>query len=1169
MKNLRNFLWAALKLCYSQKFLIMKTTILLLFFSIIQVMGEGIYSQNSPVSLNLDDVKIEDVLSAIENQSNYYFLYNEKLVDVKQKVDVHVKEEPIKNVLSDLFNGTNVKFVVVNNQILLSPEKLLGSFQTGEIVQPQKKITVTGKVTDRKGNPLPGVSVVIKGTSRGTATNVNGEYSIVLDNPNATLVFSFVGYHSQEVSPSGKTTLDIKLSEDVLGLDEVVVVGYGTQKKVNLTGAVSSVSGKELADRPVTNVSAGLQGVVPNLNITTPVSGGRPGASKHWNIRGFANINGDNYRSPLILVDGVEMNPDDLDPDDIESISVLKDAASAAIYGSRAPYGVVLITTKKGHRNEKMSFSYNNNFGFSSPMILPKSPSSLKWVAAINEAAVNAGSPPKYGGEQLQRIEDYAAGKIKDEVYAVGNDWVGNSNRDWPSLAYSKGNFSQKHSLSFSGGSKLSSYYVSAGYFHQDGDLTWGNDYYNRYNILANFNTTITKWLRFNFSTKFTQSYYNGPLNEAWRPEDHYQIEIISHYPIDGLYLPQDQFPGEFADRTPQRLTYGGRSTRKWNEILYTLGAEIEPIKGWKTNINYNAKYHFSRYTHHYKTVYSRQPDSTFNVLLNPITSFDEGTGSDIYSYLYATSSYDKNIGKHYFKVMLGYEQELMKIYGLGGYKQNLVTDEVPSISTATGEMFIDDNLSHWSTMAFFGRINYNYESKYLLEINARYNGSSRFTGANQWGFFPSASVGYNISKEAFWDPVKRYISNLKLRASWGSLGNQDVQNYLYIPIIPIRTKLDFIIGDERPVYTLAPNLVSKNLTWETINTLDFGADIGFLRNRLGMVFDWYNRKTLGMFGYGTALPSTFGTHPPTENNSDLSTKGWELELKWSDVTNKNFRYSMSFILANSQAKITKYVNNPENVLSDYYPGQVIGDVWGLTTNKIYQSDDEAAAGPDQSQIYGGKWGAGDIGYKDLDGDGKITYGDWTLDNPGDYSIIANTAPHFNYGFTGDLSWKGIDFHIFLQGVAKHDVIFGHGSQLFWGIIGSSWTAVYEPQLDYWRPADETNMLGPNTDAYFPKPYLSDETQKNLQTQTRYIQHAAYMRLKNIQIGYTLPEKLTKKVQTQRIRIYFSAENILTFTKLIKTFDPELVNSFTGGSWFEGMLYPISETYSFGLNLTF
>ena len=1167
MKNNFNFFRAGIKLCCSQKFLTMKISVLLLFLSILQVMGKNSYSQDTPVSLDLDNVKIEQVLNEIENQSDYYFLYNEKLVNVKQVVDVNVKKEPIKEVLSDLFAGTNVDFVVVNNQILLSPRKLINSFyvrRNTKANHQQQKIVVTGNVTDDKGNSMPGVTIIIKGTNKGTVTDANGKYSITVDDSNSTLVFSFIGFHTQEVPVNGQTTLDVQMNEDVLGLDEVVVVGYGTQKKINLTGAVSTVSGKKLADRPVSTVSEAIQGVVPNLNITTSLNGGEPGASKNWNIRGLGNLNGND--APLILVDGVQMNPDDIDPESIESVSVLKDAASAAIYGSRAPYGVVLITTKKGRKNEKISISYSGNFGWSSPTLLPHSPFSVDWTEAINEASVNAGMAPPISGDYLQRIKDYAAGKIKDEVFPQANEWRGNSNHDWMSeLFYKKQTPRQKNTISLNGGSQSTNYFISTSYFHQVGELNWANDYYHRFNILANVHSDVTKWLRFDFSSKFANSETQFPNSLSGYDRSLYYHEFLKISPISGLYLPEDQFPGEFASSYASTLKYGGKVTNTGNEFIFTLGGELEPVKGWKTDINYNVKYNNSRLTNHEKAVYLRLPDSSFVNISFPITAYKEGMSYDIYHLLDVTSAYEKNIKKHYFKIMLGYEQELQQYNGLNGYKRELVTDEVPSISTAVGEMFIDDNMSHWATMAYFGRFNYNYDSKYLFEFNARYNGSSRFEESKRWGFFPSASIGYNISKEAFWEPLSNAVSNMKLRASWGSLGNQNVANYLYIPILPIRTQLPWIMGSERPVYTLSPNLISSNLTWETITTLDFGLDAGFLKNRLGFIFDWYKRTTTDMFGPAVALPYVLGTVPPQENNADMETKGWELSLSWSDATSGGLRYNLRFILSDYMSKVTRY-NNPTNYLGTWYEGQTIGEIWGLTTNKIYQSDEEATAGPDQSQIYGGHWGAGDIGYKDLDGDGVITHGDWTVESHGDYSVIGNSTPRYSYGFTGGLSWKGIDFNIFIQGVAKHDIMFDNAANLFWGWVGNTvQSSIFKPHLDYWRPADETNSLGPNTDAYFPKPYASGEQYKNTYPQTRYIQHAAYMRLKNIQVGYTIPQKISQKAQISNIRLYMSAENILTFTKLIETLDPEALN----GPWGTGKTYPLSKTISFGVNVTF
>jgi TonB-linked SusC/RagA family outer membrane protein len=1105
----------------------------------------------------MDQVTIADVLQAIQDQSEFKFFYNDQLVDVSRKVTVTARKKDIWHVLDQILPQAGITYRVVGKQVAL--------FNTKGNKALQQQLVVSGVVTDEKGDPLPGVNIVEKGTTNGSITNTSGEYQIQVSAPNVTLVFSYVGYQTKEVAVDGQKNIDVVLKEDILGLEQVVVVGYGTQKKVNLTGAVDVVQPKQIENRPVINVSSALQGVSPNLNITTTRRGGEPGAGKDLNIRGVGSLTGSS--SPYVLVDGVPMNINDVNPNDIESISVLKDAAASAIYGARAPYGVILITTKHGKKGEKIRISYDDNFSVNSPLNLPHMANSLDFATAYNESFTNAGQNPIYTDDVIDRIKQYLNGEITDEtivredVNRYGTWYWGNANNDWMYLYYAPSVMSQKHDLSLRGGSQTTTYYVSAGYLNQPGQLRWGDEFYKRYNVTANLRTDVTKWLRFNFSTKYTRS-----LNQYPNAYGGYDRNVLYHnftrqWPTNPLYFPDGQIS---PASNVHMLAYGGKDKRQTDDLWITLGGEIEPVKNWVTRINYSWNQNSYRRTNHHKTIYNFRPDGTKYPSVYPINQYFEWLGHNNYHLFNVTTSYQKQLGGHFLKLMLGYEEELKQNSGLSGNKKQLVTDAVPSISTATGDYNVDDWISHWATQGIFGRFNYNFKEKYLFEFNARYDGSSRFADGHRWGFFPSASVGYLISKEAFWSPISTVVNSFKIRASYGSLGNQNVPNYLYVPILPVRTRLPWIIGSERPVYTLAPGLISPSLTWETALTTDIGTDMAFLENRLGLVFDWYRRDTKNMFGPANALPRVLGASVPKENNAELSTKGWEVSLSWKDRAGKDFSYNVRVLLANSTSTVTKY-NNPTNSLSTWYEGETIGEIWGLTTDHIIQDASEVDDMPDQS-LYFSRWGPGDIMYKDLDGNDTINWGDWTADSHGDYSVIGNSRPRYTYSIIAGLEWKGIDFNMFWQGVGKRDVVFGPWDNIFFGFNGNMWqSTVMKPHLDYWRPADEENLLGPNTDAYYPKPYMSGEDHKNKRPQTRYLVSAAYMRLKNIQLGYTIPQQITQKVQIQKLRVYVSAENILTFTKLPKLFDPETIY----GPWGVGKGHPISKGFSFGVNVTF
>ena len=1154
---------------FSKKFLAMRLTFFFVLLGVLQVIGKTTYSQEVKLTLNFKDRPVIDVLDEIEDVSEFYFLFNQKLIDVNRKVHIDVKNADIRTVLNMLFAGTNVDYRIIDRQIILSPSYLLEVKKTGP--PPQGAHKITGRVTDSKGNPLPGVTVVLKGTTTGTTTDFDGKFQLNVNKLEGTLAFSYIGFTTVELPISGKTEFNITLKEDILSLDEVVVVGYGTQKKVNLTGAVDAVSGKTLENRPVTTISQAIQGVSPNLNIGVTTRGGEPGATDTWNIRGIGSLNGND--APLILVDGVQMDIQNLDPQDVESISVLKDAAASAIYGSRAAFGVVLITTKKGKKNEKISISYNGNFGWASPTFLPKFANSVDLANAYDQACVNSGVALFFPKDQIQRMIDYQNGTFLPEydtssTSGYTNIWrgrkYGNANYDWIDMHFKDHSFRQQHSVSVMGGDKTTSFYVSAGYNSQDGLLTYADDKFSRYSVVGNINSDVTKWMRIGFSTKYSLTQQDHPQG----PEGNSDRTIIfeemqKFWPTTPMYLyGTDVIINPYV----MSLKDGGRITRDDNALMLTLNAEVEPIKGWKTRASFNWNLNSFQQSNHQTEVWVPVPNGNPGNIGYNSNNISETMQSSHYSLFNVLTSYEKHFKKNYFQVLVGYENEYYYYTGTNVWRNNLITNAVPAIRTAIGPEGLDQWKGHWATEGFFGRLAYNFDERYLIEIDARYDGSSKFAPENRWGFFPSASVGYNISKEHFWDPIEPVINNLKFRASYGSLGNQNVANYLYLTLIPIKTQLPWIMGNERPLYAETPPMVSRDITWETVNTLDFGLDAAFINNRLGFVFDWYNRTTKNMLGPAEALPAVLGGEVAQQNNAELSTKGYEISLSWKDVAGKDFSYFVRFTLGDSKAKVLKYKNDL-GYLDSWYEGQTIGDIWGYETDGFIQNEGEDM--PDQSKFYN-SWGPGDIKYVDLDGNDTINDGKRTLLDHGDLKIIGNTMPRYNFGITLGFNWKGLDFNMFWQGIAKRDWYFYYSphANLFYGITGFLYhSTVFEQHLDYWRPEGDT-VFGANTDAYLAKVYADENvSQKNYQTQSRYVVNASYIRLKNVQIGYTFPVKWTKKAYITKLRLYVSGENLLTFTKVPKFIDPELLVPHTTKG--DGKIYPLSKVYSFGINLTF
>ena len=1045
-----------------------------------------------------------------------------------------------------------------NKLIMLTPKEVL------------QQINIKGTVTDSQGDPLPGVSVFIKGTSQGTATDVNGVYTLQVPNESAILVFSFIGFINQELVVGNKRTIDVSMIDDVQQMEEVVVVGYGTQKKVNLSGSVDFISGDILQNRSTANVAELVKGASPNLNISMGRMGGEPGASSNWNVRGIGSINAD--AAPLILVDGVPVNINNIDPESIESVSVLKDASASAIYGSRAPFGVVLITTKKGQQG-KARIEYSNNLFINYPQPLASFVRSLEWATAYNQASANANAAATYSDEQMARIEGYLNGTYPYEynpdvpitTVFLGRR-VGNANYDWPQELVAP-SFNHKHNISISGGSEKINYFFSGGLFDQDGIYRYGYDNYKRYNLLSNLNARITDWLNVRTSIKYAKALSDYPVGQTTVSRVHIFGEALTFAPM----MPKYNINGTIACPLIRWQEDSGRTKTESNDFFAGLGLDLEPVKGWVTSFTYNHNLINSRLYDNPKPVWVEMSDGTFSNIGKPEASWTAEYGQTNYAMLNVVSSYETTLRGHYLKALAGYEQEERKASSLSGTGTGLISNDVPSLYTALGNKTVSDAMNHWATQGIFGRLNYNYKEKYLFEFSARYNGSSRFSPESRWGFFPSASVAYAISKENFWTPVQDIVNNFKIRGSYGSLGNQNVSSmYSYLEMMGMGAELDWIMGSARPQYTTPPGIVTSDLTWETITTLNLGLDAAFLNNRLQVNFDWYDRVTKDMMGPVEALPYQLGVSAPQKNNAEMSNKGFELVLSWRDRLSNNFSYNAKFSLGDSRATITKYYNVNE-LINTWYPGKEYGEIWGYTTDGLIQEVGEAM--PDQSLFYA-NWRPGDMKYKDLDGDGKVTSGSSTLKDHGDLRRIGNTTARYNYSITAGCEWKGFDFYMFWQGIGKRDYAPANSDFLFYGIVtafGGSGIYKNTEILNYWRPADETNLLGPNTDAYFAKPYFSSETNKNRQIQTKYILDASYVRLKNIQLGYTVPSHISQKIFVQRARIYVSGENLITFTKLPSTFDPE--TTIASNTVYEtsghGRIYPLSKVLSFGVNITF
>lgn len=1034
---------------------------------------------------------------------------------------------------------------------------------TAGVKEIQQNGVCNGVVTDTTGETVIGASVVVKGTTNGTITGLDGDFSLSGVTKGSILVVSFVGYQNTEVKWNGQP-LTIVLKEDTKVLDEVVVVGYGTQKKANLSGAVAAVDGKVLQDRPITNIGQGLQGVVPNLNITMN-NGGAPGATSSFNIRGNTSLNGG---SPLVLVDNVQMDANLVNPDDIESISVLKDAASASIYGARAAYGVILITTKKGKKSDKPTVSLSATGYWQSPALTFHNVNSMQYLTMMDEAYQNDGGSGHYFKSQVyQYAEDYFNGKYDSPVFfdtaydTYKYGYCGNT--DWWDELY-KTSFSQIYTANISGGNDRTTYYASVSMNDQGGILKAGDDKYNKYNANVNISSNITKWL--NVSAKIAHTYTDElhPTGGTTAMNSTAYSGLSSYSgmmkgdlsPLMPVKHPDGHYAGQGSYTNPVAIMeQGGNAQYKQNDLWMTGAVKITPIKGLVINADYTWNFYGKSSNQHVQNFYDYTAvpgTENYYPWTNP-SSVTVTNNDDYYNAFNAFAEYTFSLKeKHNFKVMVGYNQENKhKKYHYAGRK-NLIDSSNPSLNLAYGDMAMNGSETHWSVNGFFARINYDYKGKYLLELNGRYDGSSKFPHGDRYAFFPSASVAWRVSEEKFWEPIRGWFDNFKLRASYGSLGNQALDesrygNFPYLATYGINTKYGALLNGTRPVAVSVPGLVSASFTWETVNQIDFGFDASFFGGRLNTSFDWYRRNTKDMLTAGQALPAVLGTSVPQENAADMKTVGWEVSLEWNDRLSNGFGYHIKGVLSDYQASITKF-SNPTKLLGTHYVGEKLNEIWGYVSNGLFQSDEDAKAA-DQSYLSGGSWGAGDVKYEDLNNDGKIDIGKNTLDDSGDRKIIGNSTPRYSYGTTAGFDYKGFDFEMFWQGIGKRDYWLG-GSQ-FWGFT-DEWCTPLTSSLDYWTED--------NRDAYFPRLHHYGVNGGNHQVSTRYLQNAAYLRLKNVVLGYTIPRSITEKVKISRLRVFVQGENLLTFTPLIDSYDPETLNNMT---------YPINKKISVGLNLTF
>ena len=1039
-----------------------------------------------------------------------------------------------------------------------------GNLSDADVVQivTQSGKTVKGVVTDKFG-PVPGANVLVKGTTNGVITDMDGNFILTNVPEGAVLQVSFIGYVTQEIKVTGQTAFNVELSEDAKALDEVVVVGYGSQKKVNLTGAVGQIDSKVLESRPITSTTSALQGTIPNLQITN--TSGEPGQAASLNVRGTTSINGG---SPLVLVDGVEMSLDLVNPNDIANVTVLKDAAASAIYGVRAAFGVVLVTTKSPQKAEKVTVNYTGNFSFAKPSIIREFVASQSQFAEwMNQACINGSTATKYKQETIDKMKAYESDPAHNPEYEVIDGqlyYYGYS--DFREKMIKNVAPTQRHNLNISGGNEKTRFYTSVGYLNQDGLYKVGDDNFKRLNTRLNVENQTTKWLKLGFKALYNYSTSDKPFTydskDVWKRVVYsLPTEFISAWQKDARYPELDKFDGMYSENNAYALLKnGGRDKSDKHDIWLTTSADLNILKGWKAHVDFNYNLNYQKASSHSKPI--KFFDGSFNETYGRTsTNYYKMTNYNTSYYSFnAYTDYENTFAeKHYLKAMIGFNQELTRYSTFSGQRNDILNEDLPSLSLGSGIHTTTQNGYEWALRGGFFRVNYIYNDRYLLEVNGRYDGTSRFPSDNRFVFLPSVSGAWRISEESFMQGTRSWLDNLKIRATYGVLGNQMISSndwsgntkyYPYIPFMSNGTSTLWTFGDENATTINPGNLVSADLTWEKVSTVNVGLDASFLNQRLNTSFDYYVRTTSDMLIKAT-YPDVLGTTAPPANSAELKTRGWEFSISWKDRVGKDFGYELGFVLSDSQAEVTKYDNKTGDI-STYYVGHKIGEIWGYETEGLFQSDEEAAAWYSQKDIKNTLWGAGDIKFKNQNDDDVIDDGNGTLDNHGDMKIIGNTTPRYQYGITANLTYKDFYLNIFMQGVGKRD--FWPGDEAFWPAATQYYNAQKWHVEDSWTPE--------NPNAYFPIVPATDNRNRAVKTD-RYLQDASYLRMKNLTFGWNLPKQWISKIFLTNASVYVSGENLFEFTNIKGPYDPE---SARGNGV---MLYPFMRTYSFGVNLTF
>ncbi len=1026
---------------------------------------------------------------------------------------------------------------------ILSYFLLLFMLATG--ASAQKKIS--GKITGTNDQPLAGVSVLLKGTQTQTISNEQGMYSIsVPENNKATLVFSYIGYETAEQLIGINATVNISLKEAPSSLKDVVVVGYGTQRKVNLSGAVAQVGGKDLVNRPVPNVTGALQGVLPGVTVLR--GSGKPGAEGYGiRVRGFTSSNTANA---LVLVDGIEQDINLLDPNDVESITVLKDASASAIYGARAAAGVVLVTTKQGVPG-KTRINFNTYYGINITARQPERLNSWDEQTLIDEARFNATGAREFTPEQIEWLQNP---NFSYRPNPTADRWEYYGNNNWVKEGMDKVNHQQNHSISIGGGDQKVNYLVSGNYYKRDGVLRYGPDDNSRYNFKMNLNAELNPYM----SLKATAGYIGSFVRENSYGTDQIINRLYRSRTRQSLYVPAEdvtgqKFNGDLQVNAVDIEQNAGLETRDYETFTSKLNLQVKnvvkgltlDVTGWRNQNNYNME-------NNSKTLYwYGRSVNTVRFSINTPNTMSLVKNKAYQNNLQGFLTYNYKVGDHNFTLLQGGSYEEYRKDEVTATGQNMISNDFFSLNFADPlTKTSKDLVQTWALASAFGRLNYSYKGRYLLEASYRYDGSSRLAPNNRWQAFPSFSLAWRASEERFMKDIS-FINNLKVRASWGQLGNSAaIGLYDYIPLLTsgLTTTNNLVFNGVRSQYFYQNQLSSPDITWETVQQSNIGIDLGMFHNRLTITADYYIKNNKNMLAT-LNVPNIIGIPTGFTNVGELKSWGSELDIKWRDKIGK-LDYHVGFNISDNQNKLIHYDGKNSIGTGGVIPlmeGYAMNTVWGFRTDGFFQSQAEADAYKAKvSYPFFASPKAGDVKYLDLNGDGVINAGDGTPQNPGDLVYLGTTNARYTYGFDMGITWKGFDVSLFFQGALERKFLISEETlSPMLGTADMPWTI----HMDRWTPD--------NPNAFFPRMYQTSA--HNYKPSDRWAQNGSYIRLKNVQIGYTIPA--TKKF-AREIKVYISGQDLWESTKVLSVFDPEVGNNVSATA------YPFYRSIAFGLNIS-